>query len=98
MTSSSSKLSITKKQSENHFSNTKKSNLTRSHSSYLTKECNPWEYYLYFNERNLTPSLTKSHLVYQLIRSTLRNNLATSLPINRHTTIDKQDILPFSNP
>ena len=54
-------------------------NLTRPYSSTTTN--NPEEN---FNSLDLQPALTKSALIYQLIRSRLEANLAKSISANKN--------------
>jgi hypothetical protein len=43
----------------------------------------PWEYNTSIVQGDLTPALTKSALIYQLIRSRLEANLAKSMSANK---------------
>jgi hypothetical protein len=65
--------------SQSPSSNSRKQNSSRPYSSTMIDQFNSSEY----NQLDLTPALTKSALIYQLIRSRLQANLAKSLSANK---------------
>lgn len=58
---------------------------------------NSSDYDKLFNQSDFTPALTKSALIYQLIRSRLEANLARSMSANRDRSVSKEKLLSFSN-
>jgi hypothetical protein len=77
---SSDKSSRRRNRCQTSFFSSKKRNVTRPSTVSLTQEFYPWEY---FDIPDLTPALTKSALIYQLIRSRLEANLAKSILANK---------------
>ncbi|CAF4809492.1 unnamed protein product [Rotaria sp. Silwood1] len=75
----------------------RKSNINRPNSASMIKDFNSFEYNHLFNQTDVTPTLTKSALIYQLIRSRLEANLARSISANKNQSINKQFIYSSSN-
>ncbi len=60
----------------------------------MTNEFNQWDYHSPIEQLDLTPGLTKSSLIYQLIRSRLQANLAKSISASKDQLNDND----ISNP
>ena len=83
-TNRSAKTLTTTTRSQTPYSNTRKTIRNRRSSS-ATMTDNSESY-----QMDLPPALTKSALIYQLIRSRLQANLAKSISISREKTNEKE--------
>ncbi|CAF3290926.1 unnamed protein product [Rotaria sp. Silwood2] len=74
-----------------------KSNINRYNSTLNIKDFNSFEYNNLFYQTDIKPTLNKSALIYQLIRSRLQANLARSISANKNRSINKSFIYSSSN-
>jgi hypothetical protein len=73
----------TSTRSQTPYSNTRKSNRNRPSSATMTDNSESYQI-------DLPPALTKSALIYQLIRSRLQANLAKSISNSREKSNEKE--------
>ncbi|CAF3333376.1 unnamed protein product [Rotaria socialis] len=100
--SSLSKATITTNRHRINIHHRRKLNITRPYSVSIIKELNSFENNKNnnnntFNQFGFTPRLTKSALIYQLIRSRLEANLARSMSSNKNRSINNFSLISSSN-
>ncbi|CAF4137037.1 unnamed protein product [Rotaria sordida] len=92
-----SKSSKTTNRIRTQINKSRKLNINRPHSASIIKDFNSFEYNHLFNQTDVTPALTKSALIYQLLSSRFQANLARSISANKNQSVNKQFIYSSSS-
>lgn len=92
LSSPSIKSSQIKNRNRINFKSKRNSSWNRPYSVTIMKDFNVNELNNSLDQNDFTPRLTKSALIYQLIRSRLEANLARSMSANKYRSINNKNI------